>query len=144
MPAKTGRTGKYTGKKFGYLTALVTAKIEGKSWTRYGYLCECVCGKQVKLSLSVLTSGARKSCGCKQYHRVYEDGAKSIYIGRIIGSFTVIDTAKIITANGKVRYGFLCECKCGKRVVKHSSCIHNESLRSCGCGAHKEKEGVKK
>lgn len=51
-----------TGQKFGYLTAIKRLKRDkrGSIW-----LCVCECGKEKEVSLSDLSSGATKSCGCK-------------------------------------------------------------------------------
>lgn len=59
----------YTGRKYGFLTVLGTAKVIKNGKTYYGYLCECVCGKQVEKLAQQLNAGNAKSCGCQQHKR---------------------------------------------------------------------------
>lgn len=50
-----------TGKKFGRLTVIERNGHKGRviSW-----LCKCDCGNEITISVSNLTSGNTKSCGC--------------------------------------------------------------------------------
>ena len=51
------------GKKFGRLIAI---KREGTNWHQRTsiWLCRCECGKEIKTTTKLLTSGSKKSCGC--------------------------------------------------------------------------------
>ena len=51
-----------TGMRFGKLTAI--RRLDTKSTTSYKWLCQCDCGKTSQVSVSNLTSGGTKSCGC--------------------------------------------------------------------------------
>ena len=52
-----------TGKTFGYLTAIApTDKRENR---KVIWKCKCICGKEVEVLSTNLTTGRTKSCGCK-------------------------------------------------------------------------------
>jgi 5-methylcytosine-specific restriction endonuclease McrA len=52
----------YVNHRFGRLIALEKIRIEPKG--RFWYLCQCDCGKQIKVSYSNLKTGSTRSCGC--------------------------------------------------------------------------------
>ena len=51
-----------TGRQFGRLTAI--KRLDIKSTTSYKWLCQCDCGRTTQVSVSYLTGGSVKSCGC--------------------------------------------------------------------------------
>jgi hypothetical protein len=57
-----------TGKKFGKLTVI---KRGEKKSPCYSWLCKCICGKEVDVLSSSLSSGTTKSCGCSRI--IYKD-----------------------------------------------------------------------
>lgn len=57
------RTLDRTGKKYGYWTAI---SFYDRKNTQTRWLCRCICGVERVVIAQSLTSGASKSCGCKQ------------------------------------------------------------------------------
>jgi hypothetical protein len=54
-----------SGQKFHDLTVV---KFAGKnSYQNKMWECECVCGKRIEVSATVLRQGRKKSCGCSRY-----------------------------------------------------------------------------
>ena len=91
-----------TNQKFNKLTALYPLNI--KSGTTYLWHCKCECGNECDVSISNLTSGSVKSCGCLQKEKVsnlltnlYNEERNSLINTTILG-FLVEDAKSI---NGK-------------------------------------------
>lgn len=61
------------GRRFHWLKIIAYkgVRIWGKDNTRHWrkWLCRCVCGKELVTTTWLLTSGSRKSCGCKNKKR---------------------------------------------------------------------------
>jgi hypothetical protein len=51
------------GQRFGALVA--SSYIPGSKLSHSGWLCQCECGKQTKVSTNQLLAGRSRSCGCK-------------------------------------------------------------------------------
>ena len=55
----------HTGKTFGALTVLGRAtSVPGRAPNVVGWLCRCVCGREVAVASSELTGASRRDCGC--------------------------------------------------------------------------------
>jgi len=55
-------------------------------------------------------------------------------IGQRFGQLSVIqEAAPQISPSGKTRSRYLCECKCGKRILVMSNKLRNGHTQSCGC-----------
>ena len=94
------------------------------------YICKCVCGKIFVASGSTITSGHKKSCGCKKSSYISDKKIK-VEIEKKYGELTVVRRI------GKDEYGkitWLCLCSCGKEVVKNSQYILNSKVGNCGTG----------
>lgn len=59
-----------TGQRFGRLVAI--KQVERNSSNKIQWLCQCDCGKQVKVTTGHLRSGHTKSCGCYSRDRAKE------------------------------------------------------------------------
>lgn len=66
-----------TGQQFGRLTVIKragTTKSKHTSW-----LCKCVCGKEVKVTIGSLQNGHTKSCGCLQKEIAIKNSYKNTF-----------------------------------------------------------------
>lgn len=69
-----------TGQKFGRLT--VIKRVENNKYGALYWLCQCDCGKFVKVRGSRLKDGSSKSCGCYQKDLIREIcKSRTIYKG---------------------------------------------------------------
>lgn len=87
------------------------------------WLCECTCGKQVKIRSTILTSGKKTHCGCKNY-------LKLNLINQKFGYLTVKEFA------GRDKWGsylWLCECTCGNTVTVATKRLTTGEKTHCGC-----------
>lgn len=81
-----GKINDLTGKTFGYLTVLNSTRINN----RFGWHCQCICGKTKDVITSNLTSGKVTSCGCKTKELIGEKVSKNL-IGQKFGKLLVLD-----------------------------------------------------
>ena len=95
--------------KFGMLTAIKATDERSKS-KEIIWLCECECGKTVKVIASKLRSGRKTSCGCKTNARDLS--------GKRYGKLVVIgDTGKRTSAGNRI---LLCRNENGI-ITEHST-----------------------
>lgn len=127
-----------TQKRFGHLTALkrVEKPKELKSHGAY-WLCKCDCGKEKIIMGKSLRSGHTLSCGACRTDIVDN------LIGNKYSYLTVIerDFSKTTTNNGAF---WLCECKCGNKVVVSGKNLKHGNTKSCGCLISTGEEKIKK
>lgn len=110
-----------TGKVFNYLTALEPTSDREKESVVWE--CRCVCGKMVHASVVRLTSGNKKSCGCKNKN-------KSDLTGQVFGRLTVREASD----KRKDRHiVWVCKCECGKTCYVATRFLIRGSTKSCGC-----------
>ena len=62
---KKQRNKEIAGQKFGRLTAIY--KYGKDKWNKVWWVCQCECGNQKYVSISRLTSGNTRSCGCLRF-----------------------------------------------------------------------------
>lgn len=110
------------GTTFGYLTVIEKTNEKNKNGN-YLYLCNCICGSQIKTAGNNLKQNKRTSCGC--YHRELKDDLS----GKIFGFLTVLN--RIDNKNGKVWYQ--CKCSCGNLCEVSASHLKDGHTTSCGC-----------
>ena len=123
-----------TGQHFEMLTVIKRAddyiSPKGKKYTMW--LCQCTCGKLIKIKASVLKSGKRKSCGCdnidyrKKTHKKLYD-----ITGKKYGKLTVIERCGSTEKTQKAIY--LCLCECGNYTKAVSGDLKSGRRKSCGC-----------
>lgn len=110
-----------SGIKFGRLLAISPC---GKT-KQGGYIweCKCDCGKEHKISSSLLVHGGIKSCGCLEK----ETNKLISRVGEKFGKLTII--AK---ADGH-RKKWVVRCECGvEKIVRYGN-LKNGCTKSCGC-----------
>lgn len=112
------------GRRFGRLVVKEFAGRNEKSLMLY--LCECDCGNSVIATKVNLMNGSTKSCGCLRADRCKRDRT-----GRVFGHLTVVSR---IGKHGR-RNGFvLCECDCGRRIVKNFGDLVKYATEATACG----------
>lgn len=87
------------------------------------WLCECTCGRQVKIRSTILTSGKKTHCGCKNY-------LKLNLINQKFGDLTVKEFA------GRDKWGsylWFCECTCGNTATVATKRLTSGQKTHCGC-----------
>lgn len=95
------------GQTFQDYTVIEFAERKGKDGKyNYVWLCQCVCGKRRKVSISNLRSSRTKGCGCKSYRGLDVTGETR-------GAYTAIEKAykkggrwywKVQHQNGEFKY----------------------------------------
>lgn len=111
-----------TGQRFGRLVAIESTRLRNTSGTTV-WRCRCDCGNEVLTSLSQLTQGYKKSCGCLGHPPVQD------ILGHQFGDLTAIEYA------GKKdgQYYWRCRCQCGKETVVRQNNLLIGKTKSCGC-----------
>ena len=116
-----------TGKTFNYLTAIKQAK--NRSSVVF-WLWRCICGAENEASGYSVTSGLRKSCGCKSPNKFID------LTGMRFGLWSVVrrNTGKMRYSAGRThREYWICRCDCGTERSVSAGNMKNGSSRSCGC-----------
>lgn len=110
------------GQRFGRLVAVESTQLRDSSGTTV-WRCRCDCGNEVQTSLSQLTRGYKKSCGCLGHPKVQN------LQGQQFGDLTAVESA------GKKDglYLWRCRCACGKETVVRQNYLLNGKTKSCGC-----------
>jgi very-short-patch-repair endonuclease len=121
MSSKDNNTKKkdYIGKKYGNVTVL--EKTNEKKHNRPLYLCKCDCGTDFLCTISTLTSGDKKSCGCKR---------KLDLTNKKFGRLTAIKPEGVDN-RGNVLW--LCQCDCGNYSKVVATELSGGRTQSCGC-----------
>ena len=113
------------GKSFGDLTVLRRAENVPKDSRRgIRWLCLCSCGRECVVLASLLVSGKKTHCGCK--NKTYKNIA-----GRKYHFLTALYPLKERSEKGEVIWR--CRCDCGNEInVTYNELVYS-NLRSCGC-----------
>lgn len=89
------------------------------------YRCICDCGNEKTASLSNLTCGHTRSCGCLRVPNRRKDR-----VGEKYGMLTVVE----------MLYGYKqkqtycrCKCDCGNETIAYAGNIFRGATKSCGC-----------
>lgn len=115
-----------TGQKFNNLSVIECAGRDARNTI---WLCRCDCGAECTATTHDLTSGHKKSCGCRK--RVTH--AKDL-MGQTFGRLTVIKRKGTKGSRALWR----CRCKCGKYCDVRSIDLISGNTKSCGCwGKHR-------
>lgn len=115
-----------TGQQFGFLTAIEPTRVNG----RFGWKCECVCGKNIAVESNNLRTGKTKSCGC-QTQSLISSAIKKDLTGRQYGFLTVLGPTEQRSSSGSIVWK--CQCECGNIVYIPTSNLDRNHTRSCGC-----------
>lgn len=120
MPAKIN----LKEKRFGYLTVLYDTGERNNGAVIW--MCQCDCGKQVKVRANNLKSGNTISCGCKNSFYNKKD-----LTGKIFGKLKVVKDSGKRTKNKSIVWECLCEC--GNITYVQSENLYSGNTISCGC-----------
>lgn len=112
-----------TNKRFSNLTVMCIDKIVNH---RYYWKCKCDCGNIISVRADNLTSGNKKSCGCKSRKKAYPD---MHIIGKRFGNLIV--TGFSHSHNGYTYWN--CHCDCGNDCCISRIDLVNGHTTSCGC-----------
>ncbi len=121
-----------TGQRFGRLTAI--ERTANKYKHAVTWRCKCDCGNITDVTVSSLTSGCTKSCGCLLAERLTNQ-----YIdlhGQRFGRLTVLRKTEKRTKGGNVFWE--CRCDCGNIVERNT--INIRKATQCPECAIKEKD----
>lgn len=91
---------------------------------------ECKCGTIKEVSLSYITSGRSKDCGCGRKETMSKMFTKDL-IGQRFGKLVVVEMLEQRNKYGRILYK--CKCDCGNivDVLGNSLVLHHTA--SCGC-----------
>lgn len=113
------------GQRFGKLVAIESTQLRNTSGTTI-WRCRCDCGNEVLTSLSQLTKGYKKSCGCLGNPPIKD------YTGKRFGQLTVLGYWG--KKDGMHRWE--CQCDCGNITVVGQTLLQSGKTKSCGCLGH--------
>lgn len=96
-------------------------RFEGKTSNNTQFvLCRCDCGKEKRVKVTHLRSGASTNCGCKR---------RKDLIGKTYCLLTVKNSLGVVDEQQHL----LCQCKCGgEKEVKYDNLVRGNT-KSCGC-----------
>ena len=117
-----GRAKDLTAQKFGKLTALYRTENVGK---RTHWVCQCECGKIVKVSAGHLERGHTTSCGCYKKTASLKDIS-----GQKFGKLTVLEYDY---SDKKGHTYWKCQCECGVIKSIRKDGLTSGNVVSCGC-----------
>ena len=112
-----------TGQRFGRLIAL--HRTDERHGNCYLWLCQCDCGKQVKVSTYYLTHKIKQSCGCLQIESRHHDVTNQRF-GRLVA----IAPTKQVKNHSVV---WECLCDCGNTTTTRLDTLISGDKQSCGC-----------
>lgn len=123
---RPNKTRDISGKRFYYCIAV--KRLENGKW-----LCLCDCGKYFEASLSHLTSGHTKSCGCYR-----SENTKTMKMLNLENKYyNNLYVVKYLYSkkhpNEKTSSMWLCICSCGSYTIAAGSDIVSGVTKSCGC-----------
>lgn len=114
-----------TGQRFGRLVAIESTQLRNSSGTTV-WRCRCDCGNEVLTSLSQLTQGFKKSCGCLGNPPLKD------YTGKRFGQLTVLR----YWGKKAGMHRWECRCDCGNITVVGQTLLQSGKTKSCGCLGH--------
>lgn len=119
------------GEKFGRLRVL--SKTNARKNSSIVYECRCDCGKVVRAKAHSLTLGDKKSCGCMYHERDLKLEGRKFGRLKVLREATLTERKRSKKRIPKGRSAWLCECRCGKKVVIQGNSLTKGLTRSCGC-----------
>lgn len=119
--------------KYGHLTVIQLLNEKDKHYNTL-VLCQCDCGKKIKVTASHLINGHTKSCGCVK--NTFTD-----HSGEVYGNITVLN--EYIRKNSNTKWKCLCDY-CGNEFYATISSLKCGNVISCGCqNTQRRKELIK-
>lgn len=128
-------------KQFGDLLVIDEAKpyVSPKGYVKSQWRCKCVCGNEVIVMSSHLTTGHTISCGCRKTRGLSVRQPKNL-VGQKFGMLTVLKRLPNKKV-GKIRRAYwLCQCECGNVTKVLGTLLKQGSVKSCGCLNHSHGE----
>ena len=113
------RTKNIKGQRFGYLIPTLALDERDKEGITL-WLCECICGQEIKVSARRLIRKYVTSCGCKRREKFEK---------REFGNLMVL------SEEGRkegIAY-WSCQCRCGNKTVVSQQNLVSGHTKSCGC-----------
>lgn len=122
-----------TGQTFGYLT--VIEKTDKRIQRKVVWKCKCICGKEIEVLSTNLTSGRTKSCGCKTKELIGQHTQNELpKNGTIINGTEILDSERRKNNREWNEIWVKCKCKfCGDTYWTRLSSLKSEITQSCGC-----------
>ena len=119
------------GERFGRLV-VISQTDERTNDRNIIWLCQCDCGKQVKVSTGHLRNGNTKSCGCLNIEKTKERFTKDL-TNQTFGKLKVLKRLNKLGNNGCHIYQ--CECSCENHTIieVRSDLLRNGTTWHCGC-----------
>lgn len=130
-----------THKQFGDLFVLFEDEpyISPKGYRKLQWRCKCVCGKEITVMSSHLTTGHTISCGCRRRRGLSIRQPENI-IGQKFSMLTVIERLPNKLIGGIRRANWLCQCDCGNFTQVLGISLRTGYIKSCGCLNHSHGE----
>ena len=119
-----------TGQRFGHLIVL---EHGGKGKGFHTWKCRCDCGNEIVVPTTLLKTGKKTSCGCKQFKKITPRKALDI-TGQKYGSLTALYPCK-----DKPGY-WHCRCDCGNEKDVRKQGLISGNNKTCGADIHKIKD----
>lgn len=131
--SRPNRQRNITNSRFGYCVAKY--RLDNGNW-----MCLCDCGKWFSTSLSHLTTGHTKSCGC---YRI--ENTRRMKMVDLTNQKNNMLTAKKplyskVHPNGSTDVMWLCQCDCGMQTIISAHEFISGDIKSCGCLAASKRE----
>ena len=122
-----------TGQRFGKLTVLEMIYPDRKVSKTGKAKCRCICdcGNETVVTLSQLSTGKTKSCGCLR-----SESAKKKRVdltGNRYGKLIVEEMIYGKGVSGRKRSLCKCRCDCGKEIITPAYTLTSNGKISCGC-----------
>ena len=126
----------HEGDKIGPYETILLERTNTKRGKRSDYYCKFLCsfcGTKFYSTISSVSSGHCRSCGCQQREAAIQLGKNKRYdlLGKRFGKLIVIQDSNRRT---KDRHAYWkCQCDCGNICEVSSRELLNGSTASCGC-----------
>lgn len=124
-----------TGQTFGYLE--VISPTNKRINRKVVWKCKCICGKEVEVLSTNLTSGRTKSCGCKTKELIGQANSQlenEIRIGDSINNTLILDLYFKNDYRGFREAWVKCQCQFCNNIYDVRYCsLKNGNTQSCGC-----------
>jgi len=120
-----------TGCVFGHLTVIgeTTPYVSPKRVTKVVWLCQCDCGRVIRVMTHNLLAGISRSCGHARLDYLKDKGPVTSLVGKHFGHLTVLKDDGTRT-NKEVMW--LCQCDCGNLAHVSGSNLVTGNTISCG------------
>lgn len=126
-----------TRKKFGNLT--VIKRLAEKEDRYYRWLCQCDCGRMIKVNTKKLNRGTIRNCGCIPKNNAKHGQIAENLTGRRFGKLVVLKRAE----NRRGRTAWECQCDSGNKHIATAKELKDGKCKSCGCLRYEKYRSMK-